>query len=269
MLDQAEPGLTRDGHLLELTAHELLLDELEAGRRRSAEAHLASCEGCRERLDGLRAELAEPLPPMEAQVVAFPQPPARPEPIRAPPPRRIPWVTGLAGGLALAAGLLLFARWPQPETAQTPEHFTARGGSWFNVFRADASGQVRPVASGDEVRAGDRLGFRVQLPRARQVMVLGLDDAGGAPYMAWPEASVGHSQEVPGTPDPTDLNKAIELDATPGTERIIALQCDAPLSWDRAAAAASAVQAAADTPLPALIPGCEQSEVRLRKAPLP
>lgn len=264
MSEHAEPGLTRDGHLLELTAHELLLDELDPARRAVAEAHLAACADCRASLDALRADLAFQLPPYQAEILPFRGPAERLEPARAPAPRRARWLGPLAGGLALAAGLLLFVHRPEPAIPPPEEHLTARGGDWFRVFRADASGAVLPVGTGDAVRPGDRLGFRVQLAQARQVMVLGLDD-GGSPYLAWPAAAVGHSQEVPGAPDPTDLNEAVQLDDSPGTERIVALQCERPLSWEQAAAAATAAHPVADVALPALIAGCQQAEVRLRK----
>ncbi len=89
-------------------------------------------------------------------------------------------------------------------------------------------------------------------------MVLG-DDALHPPYLVYPRGGAA----VPLEPAATTLDVAIELDATPGPERFIAVFCDAPFAFGEVAGAMDAARF--DEVAPALRPGCDQEELRLER----
>jgi hypothetical protein len=101
-----------------------------------------------------------------------------------------------------------------------------KGGLGLHVYRL-SGGQATEAQSGDSFPSGDRLRFAVDLPRAGQVSILGIDGAGQL-YSAWPTAggpltsrplSAGAGQQLPG---------AVALDGSPGPERLYLVLCPSP-----------------------------------------
>ncbi len=254
----------RDGHLSDLGLERLLAGEVE---RELAEPHLATCPTCAARLAQLEAPL--PLPQLRAGSRASRTPPARsspPEPLfslPAPPaagasPEAVEAGEGrsagaggrwwLVGGLAAAAAALLVVLGGRSED---PQGWRARGaGPTLEVYVARGEGAAR-LRDGDAVRPGDRLGFRLRDPEGGHVLVVGVD-ATGAVYPCWPPD--GRSRPLPPSLQPTQLDAAVAVDATPGDERIVAIRCAAPIGLTDVAPAGP--------PAPA---GCSVSELRLVK----
>ena len=236
---------TRDGHLHELGAMQALAGELDAATQAAIDVHLRQCPACKAAYDQSALAWEAPLP-------------AR---VRPPPPpawRRLAQHAALPLVALAAVGLLVTL--PQREPTEV---FTARGGALnLEVYRND--GHVARVVSGDHVREGDRLGFRVATDLAGHLIVLGLDSAGEV-YPVWPQPPERGTVPVAASPAPVPLDGAIVLDNTPGEERLLALLCPTPRTWEDLARRAEAQDPAAAAPLGLLDHGCAQTEVRLIK----
>ncbi|MEZ4468639.1 MAG: hypothetical protein R3F43_30415 [bacterium] len=196
-----EGVLRRDGH-----ATDLALERLHAGELSATDFgdHLDTCALCRDRLQAL---------------AGFEVPAAR-----APRARLAPWI---AVGLAAAAAVVLLVRTgPAPVVDEDPG-FRAKGGFDLEVFVHDGVRQ-RPAADGEVVHPGDRLGFRLHVPEARQVLIAGVDAAGEV-YLCHPQRGAGASAAFGPTTGPTDVGEAVRLDDRLGTEQIIGLACEAPI----------------------------------------
>ncbi|HNC95428.1 MAG TPA: hypothetical protein PKW90_04845, partial [Myxococcota bacterium] len=179
-----------------------------------------------------------PKPPPEPPAAAAPPPPARPA---------RPSLYWLAPLLAAAGALLVYIGIPD-------EDFTSRGGRslQLEVYR-DQTGVSERLLPGGTVRAGDRLAFRVQVPRDGFLLVAGTD-AQKDTYACYPAGDNPAAAPVVGTADPQALPAAIELDGSPGEELLFAVFCPSPFDLS------TALQA----PLPK---GCSRVDVPLRKAP--
>ncbi len=254
---------TRDWHLQDLALERLALGDLDDAAQRSVQDHLAGCPGCEERHRAIVAELAVPLPELGLEAGRAPEPAvAEVVPLR---PDHTRWlVGGLGTALALAAGVLVILL--QPVEPQDDPGFQARGSELvLEVYRQNDDGAVR-LQTGDTVRPGDHLGFRVASQDAGYLLVLGIDST-LEPYPCYP--SVPSHGAVPWTasPRPVQIDAAVRLDAIPGQERIVALLCEEALSLD--VIAPTLRQASTDLPpgreLPHLDLGCLQRELRLNK----
>lgn len=244
----------RDGHLNELALFRLVDGELAGEALAAAETHHRACALCQGHLAGLRAELAQPLPPLRLEVEAAPE--AEILPFR----RRLAGAApAMATLLSLAAILLVFLR---PE--QGPDTVRLRGaGIHLEVYRQGAAGAER-LRSGDPVQQGDKLAFRVNAPEGGHVLVFGLD-ASGMSYPIWPPDPALRSAPLQPSAGPVDLKVGLELDGTPGAERLIATRCPGAFS-----AATLYPSLMAEDPLPELEPGCAAAEVTLpRRAGAP
>ncbi len=251
--------LDRDGHLAELTLHRVVAGELEGDA--TLAGHLATCAPCRERLAGLRAAAAAPLPPLRLERAPEPTSPVRDEPRGEVVPLRRRWIPAAAVAMLAAAAALFVLRAP-PTPA--PDTFTSRGAALrLEVYR-DAHGGAERLASGASVRAGDRIGFRVATHSDGWLLVAGVDGAGAA-YQVWPGGDAP-SAPFAAVPEGVKLEAALALDATPGAERLVALRCPEALAWRDVADRLSARASAGEAPLPPLFPTCDQDEVRLVKA---
>lgn len=265
----------RDGHLHELGVHRLLAGEL-GGAALEVGRHLEGCAVCQARRDAVQAIAAEPLPelkfPARSGLAQAPRragaegvaaqasaPVAAPlaAPVAAPLAARRPirrW--GAVGGVAaLLLGGLLWSQVPEPG------EFTARGGGLRLEVWREEQGKARRLQDGDGVQAGDRLGFRVASEAPGELIVAGVDGT-GAVYPVWPPGGSG-SAPVTASKEAQQLDAAIQLDSTPGAERIVALRCGEPVGWGWLSGALKA-EAGAER-LPALKEGCVQEEVRLQK----
>jgi hypothetical protein len=251
----AEHLLSRSGALLDLTIERHLAGELSEADAALVEAHLASHPACRARHEAAARDRA-----------AFRQ---RPVPVwmNAPPPAHVAEVVPLrparrtwayAGAVALAAAALLAVLVGLPAAPDTaPDVVRVRGdGLELGVYTEDST----PLEFGSDVATGARLGFRIRSREAGHLVIVGVDDAGGA-YPCYPQG--GGSAPVEAHTDPVSLDEAIRLDGTPGTERLVALRCAAPI--DPAHAQERLVEEARgarpDELLPTLIDGCAQDEV--------
>lgn len=158
-----------------------------------------------------------------------------------------------ATAAALAASLWVVLR---PAAPERPEFHLRGGGLGLEVFRQTA-GASEPLVDGSAARAGDTLGFRVQVRRDGFALVAGVDGEGEV-YPVWPAAPPHEAVPVEASADPRALDVAIRLDAAPGDERMVLVFCEAAFRLDgvRAAVAAGG----------ALPKGCTQRTVRLTKA---
>jgi hypothetical protein len=138
----------------------------------------------------------------------------------------------------------------------------------LGVVARRASGQIDRLASGDRVASGDVLRFEVTHAKGGFAAVLGLDARPSVTVYA-PQSGAAVQLQGAGK---TLLPEAIVADATPGSERIVALVCPSVLTSDeltRAAegalrAAGGRPEAVGELPLP-----CAQSAVVVRKAEAP
>lgn len=276
---------TREGHLTALTLDRLHLEELPAPERLQVQQHLEGCALCRQRqqrVHGFDQALSLPplvLPPLEALPEAPPGAAAR----QPPGGRVLPFPRwAMAAAAVAAAAVLLFLVWPatqgagpQPEDglrlkgrALPPARPAAMevGFSW-EVFANDEQG-TRPVASGDAVHPGERLGFRVHPRRSGHLLIVGVDDR-GQDYLCYPQRQQGHAALVAASASPYSLEEAVRLDEVMGHERLLALFCPEPVSLEQIKPGLlQAVQAGAQD-IPTLKPGCVQSEITLQKEPAP
>ncbi|MCB9544944.1 MAG: hypothetical protein H6706_03530 [Myxococcales bacterium] len=223
------PGVSRrDGH-----ATDLALERLHAGELTAADFgdHLDTCAVCQGRLRALGA--------FEVPALAR-------------RPRLAPW---MAAGLAAAAAVVLLLRSPGDPAVVPDAGLRLKGGFAFEVFVHDGATERR-AGDGEAVHPGDRLGFRVHAPEARQVLIAGID-AQDDVYLCFPQQGGGASRPFGPTTAPTDVGEAVRLDARLGTERLVALACEAPV---RLADVEGALRADA-TP-----PGCARRVVRVVKA---
>lgn len=201
----------------------------------------------------------------EARLPSSLRPPVRPAPRRR-------WAPAL-GVLALAAALMLVTvLGPRtPGTAETsPDGRGAQDPG--ERIKGDVKLELVVLRNGvvstalpDEVlHPGDAVRFRVSLPAARHVAIIGVDSAAAVslyvPVAGAPMARVEASGHV--------FEGSIVLDATLGPERFIAVFCEAPLAPDRLVAAATRALAAAGRveAMAALALPCAQDSLVIRKA---
>ncbi len=245
----------RDGHLLELGIDGLLAEELSAAERAELDQHLSTCAACQARVDEARALMAQPLPALASHTAETEEikPPDLEQEWSAANNNRLWVATGVL--LAVAAALLVVVL---PSGSQ-PEAFTARGGELsLEVYRQTA-GASQLLLDGDGAAPGDTLGFRVRLSEELHFALVGAD-SNDAVYAIWPPQ--GGSAAMGPMQAPEQLAAAIQLDATPGIERILAVACDAPfqLSDEQVLSISEAGDA------PQVQEGCAQELVRLDKA---
>lgn len=240
---------TRDGHLHDLAIDRVLTEDLSPGLQGELDAHLAQCPPCVARLEEARAFVAEPLPVLRARpapgakVIAF--------------PGRMVAVTALVGAFAMAAAFLLSVKPPEPG-----ETFTPRGGDLELEIHRQTPGGTEQLHDGDAVRAGDHLGFRVMSREPGYLMVVGVDQSGGA-YACYPSDPDAGAVPVQASGAPVDLNAAIQLDESTGRERIAAVRCKEPFGFGDLSKALS--MAPREGALPNLRPGCAQVSLSLPK----
>lgn len=237
----------RDGHLTDLALDVIVED----GSLEGTAAHLESCGVCRARVEAAAAvELpANPFAPVEKRGLppqaSVATPPAQPSAANRP----WVWATLL---VATAAALLVVANLPGEPA---PDGIRIKGsGVALQVFR-DQGDRSERLRDGDTIAAGDRLGFRIRNRNAGHLMVLGLDARDEA-YLCYPQGGEGHSEAVTASEVATPLPEAIRMDDTPGTERLIAVFCDAAFTFD------TIVDALQDDALPS---DCRIDEVVLEK----
>jgi hypothetical protein len=254
-----------------------LAGELTRDEQREVEAHVEGCDPCRHRhaeLAESRRSFARDAPPFAAIERPAPSlsqpgqgPPPRSEPVtasrrelarRAAP--RAHWLVG-ASALAAAAAIALAVGKPgpiPPSSSGDPAGSATRtkGGVASLGWVVRRGEHVFAGRSEETLRAGDAVRFTISAREPVYVAVLGLD-AGGQLSVYHPDGErlskveAGRDQLLP---------TAIELDATPGAERLYGVFCPSAvlLSGVRAA-----IERAPDAP--ALPQGCSIERRTLNK----
>jgi hypothetical protein len=204
---------------LHLSAYQL--DSLRAGRldgdvARAARGHLAGCPTCRRLEDSLIADqrhfAQEVLPRTRATLRARLESTPRPR----------PWPRWAFLTLAPAAVLFLLVVRPQHQAG----YQAVKGGPSFQVV-ARRAGRTFPVTGAGPLAPGDTIRFVVSSPRPF-LMIAAVDAQGHsqvyAPFEGKESAAVATDQRLE-LPE----GGSIQLDATPGPERIFALFSRRPL----------------------------------------
>jgi len=245
---------TRD----EACLSDLALDRLVAGERADdAAAHAGGCARCGARLDELRRALAADAPLLDQ---------IRQRPATAtvvPLPRRV-WLSAMLPLVAAAAVVLfLLPRFLRPSIGEREKGSSALA---LDVVVKRADGRVETLGPQGRVRPGDAIRFLVSTPRAGHLVILGLDAAGKVSvYVADGDDAHridrGAQQAMPGS---------IVLDATPGAEKLVALECEARFTVaDAVDAGRRSLERAARDPRRAGalgLPGCEEVALTMDKS---
>ena len=240
---------------------DLALDRLVAGERVDAAvtAHAAGCARCTARLDELRRARDEMQPLLDAIRARGADGVGRVVPLK----RRV-WLSAMLPLVAAAAILLLFL--PRLLKPSTGEREKGSSPLLLDVVVRHTEGHVEALAADGRVRAGDAIRFLVTTPRAGHLVILGLDAAGKVSVYvadgddAHPVAQ-GPKQPMPGS---------IVLDATPGAERLVALECEArfPVATAVDAGRRSLARAARDPRRAGALglPGCQEAALTMDKS---
>lgn len=231
--------------LSDLDLDQLQCGELEPHQSRPLLRHLENCGDCQKRREQLlqvanfdsqaawdRLSLKISAGDVHANVEQALQhtPPSEQE--QEPAPKglfeRYRWPILLAG-LASAATLVLLVVLQQPNTIRS------KGGLQLRIYRANNSApqqqKAEQVLSGARFAAGDRLQFELDLPKAGQIMVVGVE-ASGSLYPAYPSSGPPISRAI-GSGQKQMLRDAIQLDDSVGVEWLILVFCRQPFAMER------------------------------------
>jgi hypothetical protein len=136
---------------------------------------------------------------------------------------------------ALAAATIIVAIVSRRPPAQTVRELSVKGGPALEVFVRREDHAVR-VNDGDVLRPRDRLRFVVDSAALRYLLIASVDGAGKVTvYFPFQGAASGPV----GDPSRWQVPGSIELDDTPGPERIFALYSRTPISAESVARALS------------------------------
>ena len=197
-------------HVSTLTLHRLRYGELDGSEVRSVRGHIDACDACRARLQAQEAH--------RAAFVAAPVPDA----IRALRPKaRRPWwqLAGLPA-LAVAAAALLFVALPDGGDGV---RLKGGGGDVEVLVQSGGAGDAHVWASGEALRAGDRVQVRVPPGPWSHAWL-----SDGRELIADFEVSRGRATLAP---------FSLELDGAPGDERLVLILSEDPLGEAAARAA--------------------------------
>lgn len=241
----------------------LVLDRSFVGERTepALQAHVASCPRC-------RAEIAD----RERVAAAFAPVATAPgfgrlvETLDRAGRARRRRLAVAGGALAAAAAVTLVIALPRDAadraSSAQPETTTRRKGSLgLNVIVKRADGRIEHLVSGDRVSPGDAIRFALTSDTAGSVAVLGIDAAGVISPYTEARLEPGRDQVLDGS---------IVLDATLGTERLVAILCKDGIDMrELADRARAALQRAGNAPARIdtleLAATCEQSAFLLEK----
>ena len=96
-------------------------------------------------------------------------------------------------------------------------------------------------------------------------MILGIDSTGEV-YPCYPQERTGSAVLIEGGGGLKDLPTAVQIDETPGAERIVAVLCDGTFTTAELSRSLAAAKPGAEGRLPTLRQGCLQQEILLQKA---
>jgi len=233
-------------HPSDLTLEKLRFGELAPDQAAAAQAHVDGCERCQaivkttfadipeadsvKLLAGIRRGLDE-----------------RPKGLLA----RLRWLFGPLAVAATAAVALLVLL---PRQDGDQEEIRTKGKATLHVFRLKDGAAVE-VVSGEVVRPGEPLRFKIDLERESQVFIVG-SGGDGKLYRVWPTSgasrlAVGRGHEVP---------EAVSLDTSPGDEFFHLVACGVAVE-------APSCTARGPGEAPACTSGCTSSPFRLSRGP--
>jgi hypothetical protein len=229
------PLLSR-GHLSSEAIDLLLLAALSAPEATEAQAHLDGCDDCRARWKELNEDkqrfeqfvFARTLPKVEARV-------ARERSVfggdsffaRFKFQLLLP-VLGVAAAVAL-----VMTMGPGTQT-EDDVYVGIKGGKAagaqpsLEVFAVRGSGGVFQVAAGAKLQPKDRIGFMVNTAGAKYLMVASRDGAGV--FSVYHPFGAQQSEPVSQTKSKVELPTKVELDETLGSERVVAVLSDEPVT---------------------------------------
>ena len=276
-------------HISPLTLERHLLAELAPEERAEVEGHLAACGACAARWEALRGvdAAAQDAPDGAPSAWALAaQVDARRRATHAAASAsagdatllrsagRLAMVSRVARGwMAAAAALALILG--VAISLQEPDRGVVRGegvqakgaeGVEMQVFVDRQQGGVL-LRDGDAVYPGERLGFAVRAPALGYLLLVGVDDL-GEPYLVFPQ--------VPGTQarglqwsaaDFSPLHVAVRLDDRGRGERLYALHCERPRSYEEVASRLRHAAAAGEQRALPRLAGCATDSLALRKPP--
>jgi len=131
-----------------------------------------------------------------------------------------------------------------------------KGGPLLQVFALHQE-KVRELRSGDRVAPGDRLRFAADGAGAKHLLVLSVDGSGQVSVFVPAEGQ----RSLPLVEGKQEIPDSIELDATPGPERLFAFFSAAPLD------AAPLREALAKAPRADAVPGVTLTFVLEKERP--
>ena len=230
-------ALLSRGHLSSEAIDLLLLAALATAEANEARQHLEGCDDCRARWqqlneDKLRFEqfvFARTLPKVEARVAA-----AREGFFARFKLQFLIPILGVATALAVVATT-------GPGTQTEDDVYVGIKGAaqpTLEVFAVRGAGGVFPVTAGVTLQPKDRIGFMVNTAGAKYLMVASRDGAG----VFWVYHPFGAQQSQPVAPARTklELPTKVELDETLGSERVVAVLSDEPVTAQQVEAALKA-----------------------------
>lgn len=236
---------------------DFVLDQLVAGDLAGAPAetargHLAGCTRCSERLNSFEQVEVPPFSSLQSK------------PSDAPRPRWRSFGMTLAAA-ALAAGIALYASSRNGDAPDVALEVTrAKGALALGVMVQRQGGAVERLAPEGPVVPGDSLRFELSSADSGFFGVVGVDAAGVV--TAYAPAS-GSLRPLAGGP-PVLLDETIVADDTLGTERLIAVACEASVPVaDIVSAAQRALAAAGREPkrVANLLAGCVEARFDIEK----
>lgn len=223
------------GHLSSETIDLLLLSALSADESNVAKSHLDGCSECKSRWQELNEDkqrfeqfvFARTLPKVEARVAAERQGFFERFKLKF----LIPAV-GLATALAVVA-----TTGPGTQT-EDDLYVGIKGQPTFEMFAQRRDGGSFAVAPGVTLQPSDRVRFVVNPAGARYLIVASHDGAGV--FSVYHPFGAQVSQPVSDAKAKLELPGAVELDSTLGTERVVAVFSDEPLTASQVEAALKA-----------------------------
>jgi hypothetical protein len=233
-----------EGCISDLRFDHWLAGELDAREASELAGHVSGCVRCTARKGELELERGQFLAAAPALRADASKPAGRAK--RA-------WLAPAAGGLALAAAVLLAV---MPRGGEEPG--TRRKGSDRIGFFVKRGEQVTRGEVGEHVRPGDSLRFTYTSARAQHLAILSLDSAQHA-SVYFPDAP--RALALPAGSD-SALPASVELDDSLGTERIIGLFCDSAIELEPVRARLARERTSFSAPS-----GCSKHELVIVKEP--
>lgn len=218
------------GHLSSEALDLLLLASLESAQKEEAQRHLEHCAQCQAHW----RELLEAQQHFQQYVLprTLPQVEARIERGTAKLWGRWKslWVTAALG---LAAALTLVAT--HGPSTEDDDYFGIKGSPTLEIVASRKGGDSFPVSSGVTLSPKDRIRFVVNPAGAKYVMIASRDGAGV--FSVYYPFGAHRSEALIDTKGKAELPGAIELDATLGSEQVVAVFSKSPIEAKQVEAA--------------------------------